>query len=116
MIRARALAALMNSGSEDQQYNLLESYAEVLKKTNPGSTVKMMTEMVGEVRKFKRFNVCFDACKKGWKAGCRPLIGLDGCHIKTKYPGVLLSVVGIDVNNGMFPIAYAVIEIENRET
>ncbi|KAK9932342.1 hypothetical protein M0R45_019583 [Rubus argutus] len=116
VIRARALAALMNSGSEDQQYNLLESYAEVLKKTNPGSTVKMMTEMVGEVRKFKRFYVCFDACKKGWKAGCRPLIGLDDCHIKTKYPGVLLSVVGIDANNGMFPIAYAVIEIENRET
>lgn len=116
VIRARALAALMNSGSEDQQYNLLESYAEVLKETNPGSTVKMMTEMVGEVRKFKKFYMCFDACKKGWKAGCRPLIGLDGCHIKMKYPSVLLSTVGIDANNEMFPIAYAAVKIENRET
>ncbi|KAK9921385.1 hypothetical protein M0R45_029896 [Rubus argutus] len=114
--RARKLAAELNEGSEADQYNMLESYAVMLRETNPNSTVKMMTEMEGEVRKFKRFYVCLDACKRGWKEGCRPVIGLDGCHIKGNYPGQLLSAVGIDANNGMYPIAYAIVELENYET
>ncbi|KAK9943065.1 hypothetical protein M0R45_008687 [Rubus argutus] len=116
VVRARKLAGIMNSGNEANQYNLLETYVEVLTETNPGSTVKLVTEMEGTVRKFKRFYVCLDACKKGWIAACRPVVGLDGCHIKTRFPGQLLSAVGIDANNGMFPIAYAVVEFENRET
>ncbi|KAK9943066.1 hypothetical protein M0R45_008687 [Rubus argutus] len=109
VVRARKLAGIMNSGNEANQYNLLETYVEVLTETNPGSTVKLVTEMEGTVRKFKRFYVCLDACKKGWIAACRPVVGLDGCHIKTRFPGQLLSAVGIDANNGMFPIAYAVL-------
>ncbi|TYH90856.1 hypothetical protein ES332_A13G077500v1 [Gossypium tomentosum] len=35
-------------------------------------------EFVDSSPHFKRFYVCFDALKKGWKPGCRPLIGLDG--------------------------------------
>jgi len=27
---------------------------------------------------FERFYVCFDGCKKGFGAGCRQVIGLDG--------------------------------------
>ncbi|CAL2254183.1 unnamed protein product [Prunus armeniaca] len=44
--------------------------------------------------------------------GCRPVIGFDACHIKGHHPGQLLSVVGVDPNNGMYPIAYAVAEVE----
>ncbi|XP_024178075.1 uncharacterized protein LOC112183998 [Rosa chinensis] len=116
VVRARILAALMNSGNEADQYNLLETSVEVLRQSNPGSTIELVTDMDGGVRKFKRFYVCFDACKRGWMAGCRPIVGLDGCHIKIKYPGLLLLAVGIDANNGMFPIAYAVVEMENYET
>ncbi|KAK9929240.1 hypothetical protein M0R45_026346 [Rubus argutus] len=96
--KTRKLAAYMNSRSEAEQYNLLETYAAVLRKTNPNSTVKMMTEMEGEVRKFKRFYVCFDAVNKGRKKACKPFIGVDGCHIKSNYPGQLLSPVGTDGN------------------
>lgn len=72
--------------------------------------------MEGNVQKFKRIYVCFDACKRGWLEGCRPIIGLDGCHIKGQYPGQILSAVGIDANNGMFPIAFAVVELENYDS
>lgn len=44
------------------------------------------------------------------------MICLDGCHIKAQHPGQLLCAVGVDGNNGMFPIAYAIAEIENKET
>ncbi|KAK9911852.1 hypothetical protein M0R45_035737 [Rubus argutus] len=72
--------------------------------------------MDGEVRRFHRMYVCLAACKEGWIKGCRPVIGLDGCHIKGPHPGQLLCAVGIDANNGMFPIAYAIAEVENTDT
>ena len=46
--------------------------------------------------------------------GCRPIIGVDGCHLKGAYGGQLLTIVGIDGNNCMFPIAYAEVELENK--
>jgi hypothetical protein len=48
----------------------------------------------------------------GFKVGCRPLIGLDGCFLKGYYGGKLLSVVGQDVNNQIFVIAYAIVDVE----
>ncbi|CAL8174548.1 unnamed protein product [Prunus armeniaca] len=45
-----------------------------------------------------------------------PVVGLDACHIKGQHPGQLLSVVGVDPSNGMYPIAYAVAEAENYAT
>ncbi|XP_024178386.1 uncharacterized protein LOC112184360 [Rosa chinensis] len=56
------------------------------------------------------------ALKKGWREGCRPYIGLDGCHLKSVHKGQLLSAVGIDGNNGIYPVAGAVVEVESRET
>ena len=46
-------------------------------------------------------------------AGCRPIICLDGCHIKTKFGGQLLTAVGMDPNDCFFPIAMAVVEVES---
>ncbi|KAK8604204.1 hypothetical protein V6N13_099153 [Hibiscus sabdariffa] len=48
--------------------------------------------------------------KDGFKAGCRPIIGLDGCHLKGYYQGHLLAVVGIDADDSIYPIAFAVVE------
>jgi hypothetical protein len=44
--------------------------------------------------------------------GCRPLICVDGCHIKTKYKGQLLTAVAIDPNDCIFPIAMGLCEVE----
>lgn len=64
---------------------------------------------------FSKFYVCFDALKKGWKEGCRKIIGLDGCFLKGICRRVLLCVVGRDANNGIYPIAWAVVCVENKE-
>lgn len=114
--RTKHKAGELNSGAYKEQYNKLESYTAEIRRSNPGSSIFIHSEMDGDVRKFKRIYICWDACKKGFLAGCRKLIGFDGCHIKGAYPGQLLSVVGIDTNNGMFPIFYTVVEIENKET
>lgn len=48
--------------------------------------------------------------------GCRPYIGLDRCHLKSKDGRVLIIVVSMDANNGMVLLAVAVCEIEKTET
>ncbi|KAL0430654.1 UNVERIFIED_CONTAM: hypothetical protein Sradi_0691400 [Sesamum radiatum] len=48
-------------------------------------------------------------------SGCRPVIGVDGCHLKGPYGGVLLTAVSIDPNN-LYPLAYAVVAGETRES
>ncbi|CAN1120297.1 hypothetical protein LINPERHAP2_LOCUS125 [Linum perenne] len=47
------------------------------------------------------------------KVGCRPILGFDGCFLQGELPGMLLSAVGKDGNNQMFPLAWAVTEGEN---
>ena len=57
-----------------------------------------------------------DACKRGFLSACRPIICLDGCHIKTKFGGQLLTAVGMDPNDCIYPIAIAVVEVESLAT
>ncbi|VVA41885.1 PREDICTED: transposon, partial [Prunus dulcis] len=114
--KAKSFAKKRIQGSIEEQYGKLWDYCEELKSNNPGSTVIVKTELQGENPIFKRIYVCFGALKKGFVEGCRPVVGFDGCHVKGSHPGQILSAVGIDGNNGMYPIAFAVVEVENTET
>ncbi|XP_013633248.1 PREDICTED: uncharacterized protein LOC106338932 [Brassica oleracea var. oleracea] len=49
-----------------------------------------------------------------WTSHCRPIFGLDGCFLKCTTKGQLLAAVGRDANNQMFPIAWAVVDVENE--
>ncbi|CAL9004693.1 unnamed protein product [Prunus brigantina] len=114
--RARKKACTLNKCDFVDQFHKLHDYCEELKKANPGSTVVLKTKMDCDQRRFHRLYICLDACKRGFMEGCRPLIGMDEVFIKGPHPGQLLAAVGSDGNNGMFPIAYAIVEIENKET
>ena len=52
----------------------------------------------------------------GFLAGCRPFIGLDACHLKNKLGGQLITAVCRDPNEEYFPLAYAVIEAETKDS
>ncbi|KAH1032924.1 hypothetical protein J1N35_045098 [Gossypium stocksii] len=54
------------------------------------------------------------ACKDGYKAGCRRIVGLDGCFLKGYYGGYLLATVGIDANNGIYPLTYTTVQCVNQ--
>ncbi|KAL0413844.1 UNVERIFIED_CONTAM: hypothetical protein Sradi_1586100 [Sesamum radiatum] len=114
--RAKRAALKEIEGSTDYQYTRLWDYAEEVRATNPGSTVILGTEETddGEHR-FSRMYVCFEGLKSGFKAGCRPLIGVDGCHLKGPNGGILLTTNGVDPNNSLFLIGYAVVNKECRE-
>ena len=110
--RARRTARKVVVGSEREQYAKLRKYCKELKDKNEGSTVQLILK--GNT--FDRLYICLDACKKGFKAGCRPLIGLDGCFLKGYYGGQLLTAVAMDANNHNFIIAYAIVDSETRDT
>ena len=60
--------------------------------------------------KFKRMHIRYNAQKVGFLGGCRPIIGLDGCHLKGRFMGQILVVTIRDANDNVFPFAFAVVE------
>ncbi|KAL5760540.1 hypothetical protein ACOSQ2_019378 [Xanthoceras sorbifolium] len=62
---------------------------------------------------FRGFFLSFHAQKHGFLGGCRPFIGLDGCHLKGPLGGVLLAAVALDANSGVYPLAVCICEAEN---
>ncbi|KAL5562042.1 hypothetical protein UlMin_031789 [Ulmus minor] len=96
--RAKRKAGLLIEGSLASQYGKLWDYAEELKRSNPGTTVVIY--------------ICLHACKLSWLNVCRPIIRLDGCHIKGYHKSQLLLAIGIDVDNGYYPVEYAMVEKE----
>ena len=106
-------------GNHEMEYAKIFAYANEIKRQMPSSTVKIMTEQAeegGTCTRFKRFYVCLGPLKEGFLDGCRPIIGLDGCHLKGPLGGILLTAVGTDPNDGMYPICWAQVETENNDS
>ena len=100
-----------------QAYAKLKRYGNAILTMNPMSDVKVeMDPNVLDIPTFFRFYLSFDACKKGFVKGCRPLIGIDGCHLSGKFGGVLLSATALDGDNNILPIAICICESENFES
>ncbi|XP_020196341.2 uncharacterized protein [Aegilops tauschii subsp. strangulata] len=97
----------------EQEFNL------VAKRTKLGRARRAAVKQIrGEETKdhFSTLYWSYDACKRGFLKACRPIIFLDGCHIKTRYKGNLLTAVGIDPNDCIFPIAFGLCEVESTHS
>ena len=44
------------------------------------------------------------------------MVGVDGCHLKGPHGGQLHTAVTLYANNQTFPVAYAMVEIENTQS
>ncbi|XP_071740827.1 uncharacterized protein [Rutidosis leptorrhynchoides] len=114
--RAKARAIYEMNSILDNHYSRIWDYAQAIGETNPGTTVEVNVQNQEDgSTTFQRFYVCFKACKEGWIGGCRKVIGLDGCFLKGIAQGELLSAVGRDANNQVFPIAWALVDVETTE-
>ncbi|WCJ25162.1 hypothetical protein M5689_007068 [Euphorbia peplus] len=134
--RARNVALKKIEGQMKEQYKRLYDYAETIKVTNHGSMVKLKTNLSlvqddpidnredaaniqrlpREIVVFQYMYLRFGAQKQGYFSGLRPLICLDGCHLKSSMGGQLLSAIARDGNDNMFPLAIAVVDSECKES
>ena len=99
---------------------MLRDYVQELQKRNPNTTVVIHVERPAEeslpTREFKRLYVCLGALKEGLKACQRQLLGINAYPIEGPLKSHLLVVVGIDSNNGIYPLAYAFDESKNKSS
>ncbi|CAN1167846.1 hypothetical protein LINPERHAP2_LOCUS27483 [Linum perenne] len=114
-VLAKNEAKRMLEGSLNDAYAKLRPYLLQLKKADPEGRFVMEVDPVAgqEYVLFKRIYIGFSCLKKGYLMGCRKLFALDGCFLKGEVKGMILTAVGKDGNNQMFPIAWAVVEGEN---
>jgi hypothetical protein len=114
--RAKRKAIQLIQGAGREQFSHLRTYADELINSNPNSTVIIQCVDSNRGPMFERMYVCLEACKSAFSYTCRPLIGLDACFLKGDYGGQLMAAVGKDGNNQIFPIAYAVVEAETKNS
>ncbi|GMQ06615.1 hypothetical protein CsSME_00051135 [Camellia sinensis var. sinensis] len=96
-------------GDHSLSFDQLRWYSDAVMRYNPGSYVNI--DYDASSQQFCRFFVSFAACISGFNA-CRPLLFLDGTFLKGKYKGQLLAATAKDGNNGLFPVAFAIVDSE----
>ncbi|GKA38447.1 FAR1-related sequence 10, partial [Tanacetum coccineum] len=106
-------------GDYTQHYKRLRDYVLELQQSNPNTTVKIQVQSEADhavpTRVFRRIYVCLGPLKEGFKARMREVLRLDGAFIKGPFPRQLLTVVSIDPNDGIYLLAYGIVETENTD-
>ncbi|XP_021987402.1 uncharacterized protein LOC110884037 [Helianthus annuus] len=109
--KERIMAALRGSFEED--YRFLPQYCDQIRRTNPDSIASVYVNPNDNC--FQRLFISFQASIYGFLNACRPLIGLDRTVLKSKYLGTLLLATGFDGDGALFPLAFGVVDEENKE-
>src|SRR5579859_4770336 len=83
-LRTREVALELNNGIHEDAYKNLPQYCQDLEAADP-KTKAFVERNVDN--KFHRMFLCHSACAVGF-IYCRPLLGLNGTHLKSKYKGI----------------------------
>ncbi|KAL2934028.1 Halomucin [Bienertia sinuspersici] len=113
--KVKYYAHKMLHGSMQDHYRKVGRYIEALKVSSPRSVLDLVVDTSKQTSPpiFQRLFTCFEGLRKGWLEGCRRVICVDAAFLKTFLGGQILSAVGRDANEQMFPIAWAAVEGEN---
>ncbi|KAL6577657.1 hypothetical protein OROMI_009985 [Orobanche minor] len=88
-----------------------------LQKFNPGTIVEWYVARSTDEEhvEFRRVFWAFAPSIKGF-VHCRPVISIDGTHLYGKYKGKMLIAMGVDGNNQILPLAFAIVENESYDS
>ncbi|XP_010501306.1 PREDICTED: uncharacterized protein LOC104778550 [Camelina sativa] len=115
--KARRIAFDLVIQTQKQQFAKLWDYERELKRSNEGTHTEIVTNpQVSGKQQFDKFYVCFAALRRTWENCCRPIIGLDGAFLKWELKGEILAAVGRDADNRIYPIAWAIVRVEDNES
>ncbi|KAL0308770.1 UNVERIFIED_CONTAM: hypothetical protein Sradi_5819300 [Sesamum radiatum] len=118
--RAQKKALEEIEGGHAESFAKLPYHAHMVSVTNEGSIATLQCDIhddgssssIHVAPSFKKFCLGLSALRDGFITGCNPFIKFDGCHLKGPFGGVLLATIGLDGNNGLFPIAFGIIEMK----
>lgn len=99
-------------GSYKEAYNQLPWFCKKMTEANPGSNIRLFTGVDG---RFQRLFECFHASIHGFQNGCRPILFLDSMSLKSKYHETFFSATALDGDDGVFPVAFAIVDSENDD-
>ncbi|KAL2892234.1 CREB-binding protein [Bienertia sinuspersici] len=117
--RVKYHAHKMLHGSMKEHYNKLGRYLKAIQEASPETHIDLYTvppKSKSSSPVFQRIFFCFDGLRRGWLEGCRKLLCVDACFLKTFLGGQLKSAIGRDANEQMYPVAWAVVEGENNNS
>jgi zinc finger SWIM domain-containing protein 3 len=111
----RAKVALLGHTVDVQarQYQQLPAYLEALVQSNPGVHYRLLVDERNH--RFRRVFICPKETADCFKF-LRGLVATDGAHLKGVFVQTLLVAVGIDANNHIVPLAWAVVESETESS
>ncbi|CAI9296061.1 unnamed protein product [Lactuca saligna] len=113
--RARCRAMSIIEGKLGDHHARVWDYGGELLRSNPYSTIKICVEDNNDgITIFKMMYICFKSIKEGWKICCRRVVRIDEYFLKGQCKGQLLTDIGRDPNNQVFPIDWVVVDIENK--
>ena len=96
---------------DNQAFGLLSSFLTALEKENEGTTTCVQSQDGIFQRAFLFPGMCSRAFYHTPK-----IVGLDACHIKARYGGVMMVMTLLDGNGSIFPAAVGIAESEKTET
>ncbi|XP_074318952.1 uncharacterized protein LOC141655804 [Silene latifolia] len=113
--KQKAIADLY--GDWEESYAYLPRYLDALKESNPGTVVHFVNKSthIPNCEQFDRVFWAFGPSIKGFPH-CRPIITIDGTHLYGKYNGVLLIAMGVDANEQLYPLCFAIVDKERYNT
>ncbi|XP_068466464.1 uncharacterized protein [Phaseolus vulgaris] len=118
---AKQKALAMEFGDWDESYNHLPRWLQVVQDSVPGTVVQYITRpyVVDGVQDesnyiLERVFWSFKPCIEGFKY-CKPIVQVDGQFLTGKYHDTLLTAIGQDGNQNIFPLAFAIVEGETKE-
>lgn len=104
-------------GDFQKSFSELPKFFAAFQHFNHGTIVEWKHEesmSLLEVKTFKFVFWAFKPCIDGFQT-CRPVISVDGTHLYGKYEIKLLIAVGIDGNDNILPLAFAIVDRKTKE-
>ncbi|KAK2653517.1 hypothetical protein Ddye_013373 [Dipteronia dyeriana] len=116
IIYSKAQAALdyalsLTYGTYKEIFQLLPSFGYVLEQKNLGTIIDLQCDEDG---KFLYFFMSIGASLRGFRTCMRPVIFVDGTHLKGRFRGTMFVAIAQDENERVYPIAFGYDDSENN--
>ena len=109
-MRARESALNSLRGTIEESFRLLPLWCSMLEKNNPETLTRIETAVDNS---FLYFFMALGQSRAGFNK-VRPVVAVDGTHLKGKYKGTLYVAACFDSNEQIFPLAFGIGDTENE--